>query len=170
MNSKYMIGENVNVHIINNNELETVLNFQKEIIDNMPNKDWFVPLTKEEFLTPINGRDNAYFFIHNQQIIGLLVLTCDIPDILKEYKLPSDNYMLIDSVMVKDEYRGFGLQQQMLDFAYERAIKLGVDGLVASIHPDNRYSMDNFVKQKYELLHVLTIHGGKRNIMIKNTK
>ena len=87
MNSKYMIGENVNVHIINNNELETVLNFQKEIIDNMPNKDWFVPLTKEEFLTPINGRDNAYFFIHNQQIIGLFVLTCDIPDILKEYKL-----------------------------------------------------------------------------------
>ena len=38
MNSKYMIGENVNVHIINNNELETVLNFQKKIIDNMPNK------------------------------------------------------------------------------------------------------------------------------------
>ena len=78
--------------------------------------------------------------------------------------------MLIDSVMVKDEYRGFGLQQQMLDFAYERAIKLGVDGLVASIHPDNRYSMDIFIKQKYELLHVLTIHGGKRNVMIKNAK
>ena len=162
--------ENITLHVIEKNELDKLLLFQKSIIDKMKYKEWFVPLTEEEFLTPIEGRDNAYFFTYNNEIIGLLVLSCDIPDVLEEYRLPKGDYMLIDSVMVKDEYRGFGLQQQMLDFAYERAIKLGVDGLVASIHPDNRYSMDNFIKQKYELLHVLTIHGGKRNVMIKNAK
>ena len=72
--------------------------------------------------------------------------------------------------MVKEEYRGYRLQQQILEFAYKRAVKLDMDGLVATIHPDNKYSLDNFVKQNYELLHVLTIHGGKRKIMIKKIK
>ena len=170
MKTKYMIGKNIDIHIINNKELDILMNFQKEIIDNMSNKEWFVPLTEEEFLTPINGKDNAYFFKFNDEIIGLLVLTCDIPDVLEEYQLPNKNYMLIDSIMVKDEYRGYGLQRQMLRFAYERALKLGMDGLVATIHPDNKYSLDNFIKEEYELLHVLTIHGGTRNIMIKKTK
>ena len=167
MNTNYLIGKNEDIHIINKDEVDELVDFQKEIINDMHNKEWFVPLTKEEFLAPILGKDNAYFFTHNEKNIGLLVLTCNIPDVLKEYQLPSDNYMLIDSIMVKDEYRGYGLQQQMLEFAYDRAIKLGMDGLVATIHPDNKYSLDNFVKQNYELLHVLTIHGGWRNIMIK---
>ena len=76
--------------------------------------------------------------------------------------------MLIDSIMVKDKYRGYGLQQQMLKYAYDRASKLGMDGLVATIHPDNKYSINNFIKDNYRLLHVLNIHGGKRNVMIKN--
>ncbi len=170
MNTNYLIGKNVDIHIITKDELGKLVDFQKEIINNMPNKEWFVPLTEEEFLTPILGKDNAYFFTHNEKIIGLLVLTGDIPDILKEYQLPSDNYILIDSIMVKEEYRGYRLQQQILEFAYKRAVKLDMDGLVATIHPDNKYSLDNFVKQNYELLHVLTIHGGKRNIMIKKIK
>ncbi len=168
MNTKYVIGKNIDIHIINNKELDILIKFQKEIIDNMPNKEWFVPLTEEEFLSSIEGRDNTYFFKCNDEIIGLLVLTCDIPDVLEEYQLPNKNYMLIDSVMVKDEYRGHNLQRQMLKFAYERALKLGMNGLVATIHPDNKYSLDNFIKEEYELLHVLTIHGGTRNIMIKN--
>ena len=85
MNTNYLIGKNVDIHIITKDELGKLVDFQKEIINNMPNKEWFVPLTEEEFLTPILGKDNAYFFTHNEKIIGLLVLTGDIPDILKEY-------------------------------------------------------------------------------------
>ena len=170
MNIEYIIGENVDIHIVNKRELGELINCQKEIIDNMSNKEWFVPLTDEEFLSSINGRGNTYFLKYDEKIIGLLVLTCDIPEILEKYQLPNNNYMLIDSIMVKDEYRGYGLQRQMLKFAYERASKLEMDGLVATIHPDNKYSLNNFVKEEYELLHVLTIHGGIRNIMIKNVK
>ena len=170
MQEKLVIGKNIKIVTVDSEDINKLIIFQKEIIDNMPNKEWFVPLTKEEFLTPINGKDNAYFLIYDEKVIGLLVLTCNIPDVLEEYQLPSNNYMLIDSIMVKDEYRGYGLQRQMLEFAYERAIELKMDGLVATIHPDNKYSLDNFIKQNYELLHVLTIHGGKRNIMIKSIK
>lgn len=114
-----------------------------------------------------NGGCNAYFFKYKNEIIGLIVLTCDIPTILDEYQLSSNNYMLIDSVRVKDKYRGYGLQRQMLKFAYMRAVKLKMDGLVAAIHPNNKYSLNNFIEEKYELTNVITIHGGMRKIMIK---
>ena len=160
--------EDIRIHIIEKTELDKLLLFQKNIIDNMKYKEWFVPLTQEEFLTPIEGRDNAFFLTYDNEIIGLLVLTCDIPDVLEEYKLPKGTYMLIDSIMVKDEYRGHGLQRKMLQFAYKRAKKLKMDGLVATIHPDNLYSLNNFYVENYKLLHKLNIHGGPRNIVIKN--
>ena len=133
----------------------------------MKNKEWFVPLTKEEFLTSIEGRCNTYFFTYNQQVIGLLVLTCDIPEILKSYKLPQGNYMLIDSIMVKDEYRGQGLQRKILQFAQKQAEKLKMNGLVATVHPDNIYSLNNFVHEDYKVINRLNIHGGQREILLK---
>ena len=134
----------------------------------MNNKEWFVSLTEEEFLNSINGRDNAYFFMHDDKIVSLLVLTCDIPEVLEEYQLPSDNYMLIDSIMVNSEYRGHKLQRQMLQFAYKRAMELKMDGLVATVHPNNTYSLKNFVEEDYKILHLLQIHGGPRDILVKN--
>lgn len=119
----------------------------------MERKDFFAPLTDDEFLTSIRGRDNVYLFICNNTIIGLLVITCDIPDVLFDYELPSDNYMLIDSIMVKEEYRGHSLQKQMLKFAYDRAKELKMDGLVATVHPENIYSLNNFIAEGYINLH-----------------
>ncbi len=106
--------------------------------------------------------------MYNNEIIGLLVLTCNIPNVLKEYKLSNLNYMLIDSIMVKEEYRGQGLQRKMLDFAYKRAKELKMYGLVATIHPDNIYSLNNFIEEKYEVINTIKIHGGPRRIVIKN--
>ena len=61
----------IKIHIINKSELDDLLTFQKNIINNMSKKEWFTSLTKEEFLTPIIGRDNAYFFTYDNLVIGL---------------------------------------------------------------------------------------------------
>ena len=55
MNNKYIIGENIDISVVSLDELNKVLLFQKEIIDNMVNKDWFVPLTEEEFIAALVG-------------------------------------------------------------------------------------------------------------------
>lgn len=167
---KIIIGKNANIKIVTNEELRKILLFQKEVIDFMENKEWFKPLTEEEFLEPINHNDNVYIIMYNDIMIGLLVLLYNLPGVLKEYKLPSLNYMLIDSIMVKKEYRGHKLQKQMLNFAEKRALDLKLDGLVATVHPDNKYSINNFINEDYEISHTLNIHGGIRNIMVKTCK
>lgn len=140
------------------------------IIDEMENKEFFTPLTIKEFTTPINGRDNAYILTHNGEMMGLAVATCDIPEVLEEYNLPKGNYMLIDSIMISREYRGSNLLKQLIDFLYERASKLKVDSLVATVHPSNTYSLNPFYDKEFKLMHILKIHGGPRCILVKEVK
>lgn len=162
-----MIDKNIKIEIVTEERINEVLNFQKEIIDNMNRKDFFCPLTKEEFLTPIKKQDNVYFLKYNNEIIGLFVATCNIPDVLKEYQLKSNNVMLIDSIMIKEKYRGNKLQIKILNYLYNRAKELKLDGLVATIHPENTYSLNNFINNGYKIINTLHIHGGIRNIVFK---
>ena len=162
-----MKDNNIKIEIVTEERLNEVLNFQKEIIDNMNRKDLFYPLTEEEFLTPIKKQDNVYFLKYNNEIIGLFVATCNIPDVLKEYQLKSNNVMLIDSIMIKEKYRGNKLQIKILNYLYNRAKELKLDGLVATIHPENTYSLNNFINNGYKIINTLQIHGGIRNIVFK---
>ena len=165
-----MIDNNIKIEIVTEDKITKVLKFQKEIIDNMNRKDFFCPLNKEEFLTPMKTLDNVYFLKYNNEIIGLFVATCNIPNVLKEYQLSNNNVMLIDSIMIKEEYRGNKLQAKILKYLYDRAKELKLDGLVATIHPENKYSLNNFLDDGYKIINTLNIHGGIRNIVFKKVK
>ena len=84
MKEKYILNKNIELEIIHEEKLDEALLFQNEIIKNMTNKEWFCPLTKEEFLTPIKGKDNAYFLKYKNELIGIFIATCDIPEVLEE--------------------------------------------------------------------------------------
>ena len=74
--TKYMIGKNIDIHIINNKELDILMNFQKEIIDNMSNKEWFVPLIEEVF--KMFGSEFFKEFIHDDYTGMRIYLVSDI--------------------------------------------------------------------------------------------
>lgn len=168
MERALIINQNGSIKSISEKEIDIASYIQRSIFNTMDSKHWYAPLRWAEFLTPIKGTDGTYLLVYQGEIIGLFVLTCNIPDVLSEYKLPSSNYMLIDSVMIKEGYRGHGLQRQILKFVYDRAIDLKMNGLVSTVHPDNKYSLNNFILEDYKILHKLIIHGGIRNVMIKS--
>lgn len=104
---------------------------------------------------------------HNDELIGLAVVTCDIPEVLKEYNIKDSNMMLIDSIMIKQEYRGHHLQRQILKLLEKRARELNLDGLVTTVRPDNIYSKNNFVNSGYDISHLALLHGGDRLVFVK---
>ena len=75
--------------------------------------------------------------------------------------------MLIDSIMIKQEYRGHHLQRQILKLLEKRARELNLDGLVTTVHPDNIYSKNNFVNSGYDIGHLALLHGGDRLVFVK---
>lgn len=107
---------------------------------------------------------------HNDELIGLAVVTCDIPEVLKEYNIKDSNMMLIDSIMIKQEYRGHHLQRQILKLLEKRARELNLDGLVTTVHPDNIYSKNNFVNSGYDIGHLALLHGGDRLVFVKKCR
>lgn len=165
----YLIGENITLKYAEEKDLDAILDFQMNVINDMSRKEFFMPLTKEEFLYPINNNGRVALLYDNNIIIGLCVLTINPPsDIIDEYKL-NDNIgvAILDSVMIKQEYRGSKLQKQVMNIIEEEAKEKKVKAIVATIHPDNVYSLNNFIDTDYDIINKIFIHNGERLILYK---
>ena len=167
---RYEIGKNINVVKARLEDVNMLLCFQKEVINDMENKEFFAPLTKKEFTDPIqNGFVGILYF--NNKMIGLFVLTIPYKEVIDEYQLEDNNDVgIFDSIMIKNEYRGSKLQQQSLDYAEMIAKTLNLKRIVATVHPDNVWSLNNFLDKDYKIINKKNIHGGARYIIQKTLR
>lgn len=166
---KYEINKNIDMVLATIDDLDNIKSFQKTIIDNMPNKTFFTALTDHEFIYPIKNNGKVYLLYHNKELIGLFVLTTfPEKDILKEYMLEDYDVSIFDSVMIKENYRGSNLQLQGMKILNNDAKKMNIKKIVATIHPENKYSLKNFIKDGYKIIKEINIHNGPRYIVMKN--
>ena len=70
-------------------------------------------------------------------------------------------------ILVNPKYRGYGLQFQMLNILEEYCINKGLKLLLTTIHPDNLYCINNFLKKDYKYIKLFLLNRGKRNLYIK---
>lgn len=166
---KYILNENIKINKVKKNEIKVILQFQRYIIDSIENKDFFVPLTEKEILFPIKNKGLVYTLLHNDTIIGFFILTLNpSKKIMSEYNLDNlENLGLFDGIMIKKEYRGSKLQQQCLEYIEKKALELGTKQIIATVHPKNIWSLNNFIDENYKIIAKKTIHGGPRYILQK---
>ena len=165
---KYKIGSNVNVKIASVNDMEVIFNFQDEVLKAMINREFFVPLNYNEVLDAINN-GKIYLLYFECELIGLCVLNCKPKyDIISEYKLSdNENVGILDSVMIKREFRGSKLQKQIIEYIDKDIVDYGLKSVVATVHPDNVWSLNNLLDSNYEIINKLIVHGGERYILCK---
>ncbi|MBQ8407074.1 MAG: GNAT family N-acetyltransferase [Clostridia bacterium] len=63
-------------------------------------------------------------------------------------------------IIVRPDYRGNGLQVELVKRLQESAKKSGFEWLCATVAPTNSYSYDNFVKSGFTHTKTLTKYGG----------
>ena len=73
----------------------------------------------------------------------------DIPNHLDVY---CERLLAVDCVLVKDTYRGFGLQRAILRLSEFIAKKCGTLLICAVVSPQNSYSITSMVKTGFRLL------------------
>ncbi len=83
---------------------------------------------------------------------------------LPEEELPKVAHM--DTAAVLPQYRGHQLQCRLMQAAEEDLRALGFRYLMATVHPDNIYSMNNGLKQGYRIIGEKIKHGGKRRAIL----
>lgn len=85
---------------------------------------------------------------------------------LSDDKLPYVAHM--ESVVVKSDYRGHHLQRRLMETAEADLKEAGYHYLCCTIHPDNKYSMNNALSLGYKVMTICEKYGGYlRAVMMK---
>lgn len=80
-----------------------------------------------------------------------------------------DKVAHIESVVVDSEYRGYGLQQALMQYAEEEIDNRGYTYLMATVSPDNKHGLANFEKAGYKVVKLTEKYGGlKRAVLLKD--
>lgn len=74
----------------------------------------------------------------------------------------------MDSAAVDPRYRGQGLQRRLLRQAEEELKEAGMGILLCTVHPDNRYSLDNVLRQGYVIQKKLEKYDSVRFLLRKD--
>ncbi len=74
----------------------------------------------------------------------------------------------MDTAAVHLDYRGRGLQRKLVQEAEQQLIEEGHHILLCTVHPDNRFSLQNVLKQGYTIQKRLAMYGSERYILRKD--
>ena len=88
-----------------------------------------------------------------------------------DLQLPESDLLRVvhmDTSAVHKDYRGLGLQRKMVQTAEQELADLGDKILLCTVHPDNRFSLENMIQQGYQIQKRMHKYGSERFILRKN--
>ncbi len=140
-------------------------------------KDWFVADDSEYTrytLTEGNGIGYKAFEADSRALAGVFIaaLPGDREENLgRDIGLSQDELGKVahmESVAILPQYRGNGLQYILMKTAEEELRKQGYRHLMCTVHPDNKYSRSNMIRQGYQVVLTKEKYGGYlRDILLK---
>lgn len=163
----------------NQEDKNDIKNLQQKVIEAMPHPEMYSPSTKEQINIAIdNPQDYLCLQIcdgNHLVAFGLVILnpTTDqnIYNDLKKMGLPYKykNQCILDTVFVDPDYRGFGMQNVLIQVLCRWAAMFGKRNIAATVHPDNVYSEKNFANNGFIKVTPTPIskYDNQRNIFSK---
>ena len=73
----------------------------------------------------------------------------------------------MDTVAVRQPYRGMGLHKQLMQIVEEELARRGSQILLCTVHPENHFSLNNFLALGYSIERKLQKYGSVRYILRK---
>ncbi len=148
----------------------------QEVWNGMEQRAWFMADNADytyEMLS--SGKGTGYKAVETESgdVAGIFMATAPGMDEsnlgwdigLSEKELPLAAHM--DSAAILPRYRGYGLQRLLMQEAEKDLRSLGFRYLLCTVHPDNRYSLDNVLKQGYQIMTVKEKYGGNIRAVLK---
>lgn len=155
-------------------DVTEIMTMIHEIYEAIPRKEWFF-LDEDDAVTAYMTTEGfALKAVCDGALAGVFIVrTKQLGDENIGHDLKFDEEQCrqtahMEIAMVKKEYRGQGLQHKMMEKA-ERILKeKGFHYLVGTAHPDNKASVNSFLKLEYEQVMTKEKYGGMtRSIFCK---
>ncbi len=156
-------------------DLEDFIAFLWEIREGMGNPDWFYvdpPQVLREQMD--SGVMEMWLAKDGDRIAGVFDLL--IPGLCSynygyELGFSKENLLKVvnmDSAAVHPDYRGLGIQRKLLQAAENWLDREKGRILLCTIHPDNRYSLNNALKEGYTVVKQGAFYGSVRCLLRKD--
>lgn len=155
------ISENIN--------LEEYIEFREMVKENMEHPEWLGDFTKEDLFYMLDNNSKIWIYYLNNNPVCSMMLIPSTEKSLKKFEIDLNYKEVVDygPMFVNPKYVGNGLQYKMLKELDTFCINLGYKYAAGTIHPDNIYSINNLLKDKFELIGMKEFSRGIRNIYLK---
>ena len=159
-------------------DIDDIIALQDDVHKNMKNREWYFPYSQCELQNAIHDRKCILLQIDvGSKIAAFAVVILAPKDKYRLSKLVNiksnrNKEAVLETVFVADEYRGYGMQSLLIDIMCHLAALRGATSFWASVHPDNKYSSNNIIKNGFTKKNSGPVpkYDGVRDIYCRNIK
>lgn len=137
-------------------DIDAAKQMQREVVDFLDDKSLLIPASEDEMLESAEKDCFLGLYCDNRLAAFLiLVLNRDCDRNLgfdweeKQGEEVYTKYLSVDSTQVHPDYRGYGIQRYLFDLSERIAREKGGEYLIATISPDNPYSLGNALRSGF---------------------
>lgn len=159
-----------NLTCINENiDIDEYIQFREFVISHMEHPEWLGVFSKEDLLTMLSNNSKIWmYYLEDEVVCSMMFIPATEKDAIR-FDLEQDYKEVADygPMMVNPKYRGNGLQYQMLKVLDDYAMSNSYKYALATINPDNKYSIHNIEKDNFQFIRQKKFTRGLRNIYFK---
>lgn len=148
----------------------------KSVLEQLENKDFFIPISEEELTELYNEKICILYGAYDaDKLVAIAKLDLNNKYDVTELKhcLNIEKYQVAElgRYLCLPEYRRNGIMKNLQKILIDEAIKLNYDYLVVTAHPENIASNKTILNEEFELKNTKILSNGfYRNIYLKDIK
>ena len=156
--------------ISEHNNIDEYLEFYKYVKSNMKEPSWIGEFSLNELKNILNNEGKLFNFYDNNIIVCSMLYIPSNNKTLEKHNLKYDEDLVgsCGPIMVNPEYVGNKFQKQMLELLDKYCKNIGKIYIFTKVHPDNIYSINNFISDGYKFVETYKTSSGElRSVYFK---
>lgn len=157
------------IEYLTTEQLDEALALRNEIRSKVAIQEWYAKVTLEEYAQELS-RGFALVCLVEGKIVA--VCLCVLEDTEYAHEIYEDKDIQLkcadySDTYVHEDYRGNGLQHLLEEKMEQICLEHGKTILLGTVHPENQYSYNNFIRSGYKKIVRLRMYGGLDRYMME---
>lgn len=150
-------------------DLDKYITFRELVKENMEYPEWLGDFSREDLEFLLKNNSKIWLYYLNEDFVCSMMLIPADEGFLSKFGITLDYKEVADygPIFVSPQYVGQGLQYQMLQELDNYCSIVGYKYAISTVHPDNIYSINNFVRDSFEYRSTKEFKRGTRSIYLK---
>ena len=155
-------------------DIDAIIALNNKANENLVDPSWFCMDDPDFIVRHIEQEGFILKAVDNQILAGFLIVRYPnmAEDNLGIYQNQTEDQMKqvahMETVVISKEYQGNKLQLKLMKAAEEALKDTTYQYFFATVHPDNQYSLNNFISLNYNIITTVKKYGGlDRHILYK---